>query len=57
MPTVHQAGPVRSGKLLPEGPKAAAEEKDVSGKTLEETLAWRLVWLMGPESGGGPFLI
>jgi hypothetical protein len=57
MPTVHQAGPVRSGKLLPEGPKAAAEEKDVSGKTLEDTLAWRLVWLMGPESGGGPFLI
>jgi hypothetical protein len=45
------------------------EEQDVSGKTLEEALAWCLVWLMakgtrypkgldwGHEIGVGPFLV
>jgi hypothetical protein len=45
------------------------EEQDSSGKTLEEVLAWRLMWLMakgtghpkglewGHELGIGPFLI
>ena len=29
------------------------EEQDFSGKTLEEALAWCLVWLMAPELGMG----
>jgi hypothetical protein len=32
-------------------------EQDFSGKTLEEALAWCLVWLMAPELGIGPFLV
>jgi hypothetical protein len=35
----------------------SAEEQDFSGKTLEEALAWSLVWLMAPELGIGPFLV
>jgi hypothetical protein len=31
------------------------EEQDLSGKTLEEPLAWCLVWLMAPETGVGSF--
>ena len=31
------------------------EEQDFYGKTLEEDLAWCLVWLMAPELGIGPF--
>jgi hypothetical protein len=27
------------------------------GRTLEEALAWCLVWLMAPEIGVGPFLV
>jgi hypothetical protein len=27
------------------------------GRTLEEALAWRLVWLMAPEIGVGPFQV
>jgi hypothetical protein len=33
------------------------EEHDVSDKTLEEALAWCLVWLMAPELGIAPFLV
>jgi hypothetical protein len=33
------------------------ERQDFYGKTLEEALAWCLVWLMAPELGVGPFLI
>jgi hypothetical protein len=33
------------------------EEHDFYGKTLEEALAWRLVWLMAPELGIGPFRV
>jgi hypothetical protein len=33
------------------------EEQDFYGKTLEEALAWCLVWLMAPELGVGPFLV
>ena len=33
----------------------SSEEHDFSGKTLEEGLAWCLVWLMAPEIGVGPF--
>jgi hypothetical protein len=33
------------------------EQHDFYGKTLEEALAWCLVWLMAPEIGVGPFLI
>jgi hypothetical protein len=32
------------------------EEQDCCGRTLEEALAWGLVWLMAPELGIGPFL-
>ena len=32
------------------------EEHDFHGRTLEEALAWCLVWLMAPELGVGPFL-
>lgn len=32
------------------------EEQTFSGRTLEEGLAWRLVWLMRPELGIGPFV-
>ena len=31
------------------------EEQTFSGKTLEEALAWCLVWLMAPELGIGPY--
>jgi hypothetical protein len=33
------------------------EEQDFYGKTLEEALAWCLVWLMAPELGIGPFRV
>ena len=33
------------------------EEQDFYGKTLEEGLAWCLVWLMAPELGIGQFLL
>jgi hypothetical protein len=33
------------------------EEQDYYGRTLEEGLAWCLVWLMAPELGIGPFLV
>jgi hypothetical protein len=33
------------------------EEHDFYGKTLEEALAWCLVWLMAPEIGVGPFRV
>ena len=33
------------------------EEQDFYGKTLEEALAWCLVWLMAPEIGVGPFRV
>jgi hypothetical protein len=33
------------------------DERDFSGTTLEEALAWCLVWLMAPELGIGPFLV
>ena len=33
------------------------EKQDFYGKTLEEALAWWLVWLMAPELGVGPFLV
>jgi hypothetical protein len=32
------------------------EEQDLYGKTLEEALAWGLVWLMAPELGSLAFL-
>jgi hypothetical protein len=32
------------------------EEQEFYGRTLEEALAWCLVWLMAPELGIGPFL-
>ncbi|MGH2615456.1 MAG: hypothetical protein ACRDJC_09475 [Thermomicrobiales bacterium] len=33
------------------------EEQTFHGRTLEEALAWCLVWLMAPEIGVGPFLV
>ena len=33
------------------------EEQTFSGTTLEEALAWCLVWLMAPELGIGQFLV
>jgi hypothetical protein len=33
------------------------EEQEFYGRTLEEALAWCLVWLMFPELGIGPFLV
>ena len=33
------------------------EEQTFYGKTLEESLAWCLVWLMAPEIGVGPFRV
>ena len=33
------------------------EEQQFYGKTLEEGLAWYLVWLMAPELGIGPFMV
>ena len=33
------------------------EEQTFCGRTLEEGLAWCLVWLMAPEIGVGPFLV
>jgi hypothetical protein len=36
---------------------SSPEEQDFSAKTLEEALAWYLVWLMAPKLGIGPFLV
>jgi hypothetical protein len=36
---------------------SSPEEQTFSGKTLEEALAWCLVWLMAPELGIGPFKV
>ena len=33
------------------------ERKESYGRTLEEALAWCLVWLMAPEIGVGPFRV
>jgi hypothetical protein len=33
------------------------EEQTFYGRTLEEALAWCLVWLMTPETGVGPFVV
>jgi hypothetical protein len=33
------------------------EDRDFSGTTLEDGLAWCLVWLLAPELGVGPFLV
>jgi hypothetical protein len=33
------------------------EEQQFYGRTLEEALAWRLVWLMAPELGIGPCVV
>ena len=33
------------------------EEQSFYGRTLEEALAWCLVWLMAPEIGVGPFRV
>jgi hypothetical protein len=33
---------------------SSPEEKTFYGRTLEEALAWCLVWLMAPEIGVGP---
>ena len=37
--------------------RQSPKEQDVPGKTLEEALAWCLVWLMAPELEVGPFLV
>jgi hypothetical protein len=36
---------------------SSPEEQTFYGRTLEEALAWCLVWLMAPELGIGPFLV
>jgi hypothetical protein len=36
---------------------SSPEEQTFYGRTLEEALAWCLVWLMAPELGVGPFRI
>jgi hypothetical protein len=33
------------------------DEQDFYGKTLEEALAWCLVWLLASEIGVGPFRV
>jgi hypothetical protein len=35
----------------------SSERHQFSGRTLEEALAWCLVWLMAPEIGVGPFRV
>jgi transcriptional regulator with XRE-family HTH domain len=35
----------------------SSERQEFYGRTLEEGLAWCLVWLMAPELGIGPFLV
>jgi phage terminase large subunit-like protein len=36
---------------------SSPEAQQFSGRTLEEALAWCLVWLMVPERGIGPFVV
>jgi hypothetical protein len=36
-------------------PNHLPEEQDFFGTTLEEVLAWCLVWVIAPELGIGPF--
>jgi hypothetical protein len=38
-------------------PKGHSPREMFSGRTLEETLAWCLVWLMAPDIGVGPFRV
>ena len=60
--------PCRSTARVPTGSRARTvdhadwvatrqvpEEQACYGRTLEEALAWCLVWLMAPEIGVGPF--
>jgi hypothetical protein len=44
--------PCRLGVTL-----SSPEEQTFYGRTLEEGLAWCLVWLMAPELGVGPFRV
>jgi hypothetical protein len=43
--------PLPKPALIPRLP----EEQTFYGRTLDEALAWSLVWLMAPEIGVGPF--
>jgi hypothetical protein len=36
---------------------SSSEERTFYGRTLEEALAWCLVWLMAPEIRVGPFRV
>ena len=36
---------------------SSPERQEFYGRTLEEGLAWCLVWLMAPEIDVGPFLV
>jgi len=36
---------------------SSPERQEFYGRTLEEALAWCLVWLMAPELGVGPFRV
>jgi hypothetical protein len=36
---------------------SSPDEQTFYGRTLEEALAWCLVWLMAPEIGVGPFRV
>src|SRR4051794_21259048 len=42
---------------VPCGGNGSKEEHEFYGRTLEEGLAWCLVWLMAPEIGAGPFRV
>jgi hypothetical protein len=33
------------------------DDRDFYGKTMEEGLAWCLMWLIAPKPGIGPFLV
>ena len=50
--TVDHAGWVVTGC-----PKGHSPREGFYGRTLEEGLAWCLVWLMAPEIGVGPFRV
>src|SRR4051812_2949494 len=49
---VDHAGWVVTGR-----PKGHSPREEFYGRTLEEGLAWCLVWLMAPEIGVGPFVV
>jgi hypothetical protein len=49
--------PALSEPLFTKTRSGISPREEFYGRTLEEALAWWLIWLMGPEIGVGPFRV